>query len=214
MNCIFPEFSGVRCLMMPYIQGEPASVPSEFAAYEEIIRSVFIRRGDIGYLTIDESLAHAGEPHRGARAKFGRALHTEAGLLRGTYGWGGGPSWGGKRNVTLDRETRVLIASNTSASCAIWDVVHADTSEDGDIGDRGALYPYEAARLLAAGEVADIGILTPHESLPIKEDTLRQFLRIVGSGVHGREPYFTENPLVCPTCNGTGWLVADGSRPS
>lgn len=40
------------------------------------------------------------------------------------------------------------------------------------------------------------GILTPHESLPVPCDFPRQFLRIISSGVHGREDYFTVNPLV------------------
>lgn len=196
MNCMFPEFSGLRCLMMPYIQGEPESVPREYGAYAEIVRDVFVCRGDVGYLTIDESVACAGEPHRGQRARYARALHTEAGVVRGIYGWGDVPSWGGGRRVLLDRDVRVLLASNTGGTCAVWDAEHPDTSEDGDIGDRANLYPYSIARILGAGEVANIGILTPHESLPVKETSRRQFLRIVGSGVHGREPYFTRNPLV------------------
>lgn len=192
----FPEFSGVRCLMMPYVQGEPDSVPSEYAAYRDIISSVFLKRGDIGFLTIDESPVEAWRPHRGARAKHGRALHTEAGIIRGVYGWGGGQTWGGRRAVTLDRDVRILIASNMDATCAVWDAEHGDTSEDGDIGHVADRYPYEAAEVLGAGEVREIGILTPHESLPVKADGRRQFLRIVGSGVHGREDYFTINPLM------------------
>lgn len=50
--------------------------------------------------------------------------------------------------------------------------------------------------MMKAGEVHKIGILTPHESLPVREHFLRQFLRIVGAGVHGREEYFTINPLM------------------
>jgi hypothetical protein len=49
---------------------------------------------------------------------------------------------------------------------------------------------------MKAGEVHEIGILTPHESLPVMADFNRQFLRIVGSGVHGREEYFTQNSLM------------------
>lgn len=45
-----------------------------------------------------------------------------------------------------------------------------------------------------ADEVREIGIFTPHESLPAERDFDRQFLRIVSSGVHGREEYFTRNP--------------------
>ena len=65
----FPTYSDTRCLMMPYIQGEPGSLPDGYAAYRDIASSVFLRRGDVGFLTIDESLAVAGTPHRGARAR-------------------------------------------------------------------------------------------------------------------------------------------------
>ena len=77
---IFPEFSGLRCLMMPYVQGEPESIPREYAAYSEIVRDVFIRRGDIGYLTIDESLAHAVDAQAPLRvdALDGHEAHVRA----------------------------------------------------------------------------------------------------------------------------------------
>ncbi len=193
----FPEFSGLRCLMMPYIQGDSQSVPADYASYSDILNGTFLRRGEIGYLTIDESEAVAGSPHRGARARHARALHTEAGILRGVCKWGGGaPSWGGSPKVTLERDTRILVASNMSGTCAVWGCEHEDTSEDGDIGHLADLYPYSGATILMAGEVAEIGVLTPHESLPVNENVRRQFLRIVGSGVHGREPYFTENPCL------------------
>jgi hypothetical protein len=182
--------------MMPYVQGEPDSVPDDYAAYRDIISTVFLRRGDIGFLTIDESLAVAGKPHRGERARYPRALHTEAGILRGVCRWGSGPVWGGRTAVTLDRDVRILIASNVDDSCAVWDSEHEDTSTDGDIGHVADEYPYSDAVFLKQGEVREIGILTPHESLPVKHDVHRQFLRIVSAGVHGREDYFTLNPLM------------------
>jgi hypothetical protein len=183
--------------MMPYIQGDDRSVPEVYASYGEIIRSVFLKRGDIGFLTIDESPVVAGKPHRGKRAKYARALHTEAGRDRDQiYQWGDGGNWGGDRKVTLDRGVKVLIASNLDDSCAVWRAEHADTSLDGDIGHVAEQYPYSEADFLKAGEVREIGILTPHESIPVKRDFNRQFLRIVSSGVHGREDYFTVNPLV------------------
>jgi len=192
----FPEYSGLRCLMMPYIQGRPDSVSDEYAAYRSIVESTFIDEGQIGYLTIDESPVSMGAPHRGARAKFGRALHTEAGLRpKGRFGWGGS-GWGSATNVLLNRDVQVLLANNLDDSCALWDAEHENTSHDGDIGDYASCYPYEDAVLMQAGEVHCIGIVTPHESLPVQMDFDRQFLRIIGSGVHGREPYFTINPLV------------------
>ena len=194
MQINFPQFTGLRCLMMPYIQGEPDSVPVTYRPYSDIIESVFLRRGDIGFLTIDESVATEGKPHRGTRAKFARALHTEAGYRHKLYMWGGG--WGSSDEVTLDEDVEILLANNIDGSCAIWNAVHRDTSRDGDIGHLAEQYPYADAVLMKAGEVRRIGIFTPHESLPVRSTVKRQFLRIVSSGVHGREPYFTENPLL------------------
>lgn len=192
----FPIFTGTRCLMMPYIQGDPSSVPEQYGTYFGIIESTFLQRGQIGFLTIDEKPGKKGEPHRGKRARFGRALHTEAGLHGAVYAWGSPYGWGMSHNVELERDTRILIGSSLSDTCAVWDAEHEDTSLDGDIGHEAHMYPMDEAHVLKAGEVAEIGILTPHESLPLKTDGNRQFLRIVGSGVHGREPYFTQNPLV------------------
>lgn len=192
----FPQFSGIRCLMMPYIQGDYSSVPEQYAAYKEIIDTVFEEQGEIGFLTIDESFVPAGTPHRGARSKYGRALHTEAGKVPGgVYRWGTPvPAWGGMTNVKLDRDVKVLIASNLDNSCAVWNTEHENTSLDGDIGYAADRYPYEDATFLLSGQVGEIGILTPHESIPVKHDFNRQFLRIISKGVHGREEHFTRNP--------------------
>ena len=191
----FPQFTGLRCLMMPYMQGNALSVPCEFSPYFDIIESVYLKLGDIGYLTIDESSVVKGKPHRGARAKTNRALHTEAGKHPDkVYAWGGG--WGSSHRVTLDGDVEILLANNLDNSCALWDAVHEDTSLDGDIGYLSHLYPYQNAVMMKEGEVHRIGIFTPHESLPVKQDYNRQFLRIVSSGVHGRESYFTMNPLM------------------
>ena len=192
----FPAFQGIRCLMMPFIQGDPKSLPPEYQSYSGVIESVYIKKGDIGFLTIDESEVVAGKPHRGARAKYGRALHTEGGKRHCEYGWGSTIRWGDKHAVTVDRDVQVLLANNLDGSCAVWDAEHEDTSEDGDIGDFASQYPYETATFMRNGDVHKIGILTPHESIPVKSSFNRQFLRIVSSGIHGREPYFTENHLV------------------
>lgn len=130
---------------MPYIQGNSASVPEIYAPYSDIIESVFLQKGDVGFLTIDESLATRGKPHRGQRAQYSRALHTEAGRDPSKiYCWGGG-GWGKSHRVTLDRSVRILLANNLDDSCAVWDAEHEDTSLDGDIGDVADDYPYSNA---------------------------------------------------------------------
>lgn len=193
----FPKFTGLRCLMMPYIQGDPSSLPEEYQNYSDVVKEMVIEKDQIGYLTLDESIAKAGTPHRAYRAKYGRALHTEAGINPNKlYAWGSPPSWGGMNRVILDNDTKVMLANNVDDSCAIWNATHKNTSKDGDIGDYADQYPMSDAVLMKSGEIHKIGILTPHESLPVKKDIERQFIRIVGNGVHGREEYFTINPLM------------------
>ncbi|MDB4314465.1 hypothetical protein N9955_00390 [bacterium] len=199
MKIKFPKFSGIRCLMMPYIQGDPSSVPEQYRkGYEDIIKNIVLDIGKIGYLTIDESLAKKGKPHRGDRSKTDRALHTEAGLHPDAmYCWGGETyGWGRGNRVTLERDTEVLLANSIDNTCAYWDTEHENTSLDGDIGHESEKYPFSNAVYMKAGEVHKIGILTPHESLPVVKDIKRQFLRIIGEGVHGREEHFTINPLM------------------
>jgi hypothetical protein len=194
MNSItFPPYMNKRCLMMPYIQGRPESVPQELReGYEDILETLVLEDGEVGWLTIDESLVRSGQPHRGDRAKHGRALHTE---VNNDSRWGGG-GWGRKSPVYLARDTQILVASSLGGTTAYWDAEQVDTTEDGDIGHLAHLYPMEDAIILRAGEVAQFGIFTPHESLPVAEDARRQFIRIIGQGVTGREHYFTQNPLV------------------
>lgn len=192
----FPAFGAKRCLMMPYIQGRPESVPEELrSGYEEILEQLAPEPGEMGWLTIDESPVTAGQSHRGDRSQHGRALHTEVNN-ESRWGGGSGGGWGKKSPVYLTRDTRILVASSLEGTTAYWDAEQVETTEDGDIGHLAHLYPMEDAIILGAGEVAEFGIFTPHESLPVAESTQRQFIRIIGRGVSGRELYFTVNPLL------------------
>ena len=193
----FPKFRGTRCLMMPYIQGDLKSVPEKYHSYTDAIENVFIKKGDIGHLTIDEKFVKVGKAHRASRAKFERAIHTEAGRHPDKlYAWGGGGGWGSSHRTLLDPDTQIILANNIDDTCAVWDAEEENTSLDGDIGHLADNYPMQDAKLMKAGELKQIGILTPHESIPLKTSSNRQFLRIIGKGVHGREAHFTVNPLM------------------
>lgn len=194
----FPKQQGLRCNMMPFIQGDSSSLPEEYKSYSQIINDNFLEKGEIGFLTIDESFVDVGKSQRGYNSKgIDRNVHIEVGRVNNKNRWGGGgSSWGGKENTLLDDNTQVLIANNISDSCRYWNTIEKSYTEDGDLSEYIGKYPKETGLLMKKGEVARISIFTPHECISQKESSHRQFFRIVGKGVKGRESYFTENPLV------------------
>jgi len=194
----FPEFTGIKCNMMPFIQGDSKSLPEIYKPYYEIIDSNFIENGEIGFLTIDESFVEANKSQRGYNSKSSnRNVHIEVGRHHKINCWGGGgSSWGGKYKTLLDDETMVLIANSISDTCRVWDTKEMSYTNDGDLSDYIDKYPENTGINLKSGELAKISIFTPHECINQKESGKRQFFRIVGKGVTGREDYFTINPLM------------------
>lgn len=190
----FPEFTGAKCTMMPFIQGDSSSLPDQFIPYASIIDTNFLEKGEVGFLTIDEKFVTAGSSQRGFNS-FGinRNVHIEVGS---SGKWGGGSSWGGKPGTLLHERTQVLIANSLSNTCRLWNATERRYTNDGDLSEYINDYPESDGFLLSSGEVAKIGIFTPHEPIAQLVSANRQFFRIVGSGVTGRESYFTVNPLV------------------
>jgi hypothetical protein len=197
----FPEFTGVKCNMMPFIQGNSLSLPNEYKTYAKIVDNNYLQKGDIGYLTIHESFVNSGKSQRGYNSKgINRNVHIEVGKYKNKNRWGGSigsnSSWGGKNCTFLDDNTMVLIANNISDTCKVWDTKELSYTDDGDLSEYIDRYPEHTGLMLKSGEVAKISIFTPHECIPQKESGFRQFFRIVGKGVTGREEYFTINPLL------------------
>jgi hypothetical protein len=196
----FPTFSGIKCNMMPFVQGDSSSLPSEYQPYASIVNDNYLDKGEIGFLTIHESFVQEGSSQRGYNSKgINRNVHIEVGRNKDTNYWGGSggnPHWGSHYNTTLDESTMVLIANSISDTCRYWDVKELAYTQDGDLSEYIHKYPEETGILLKSGEVAKISIFTPHECVTQKTSNIRQFFRIVGKGVHGREEYFTINPLM------------------
>lgn len=196
----FPQVMGVKCSMMPFIQGDSSSLPDEYKSYSKIIDENYLEKGEIGYLTIDESFVNSGESQRGYNSKgINRNVHIEVGRYENKNRWGGsggGSSWGGRNQTLLDDDTMVLIANNISDTCRVWDNKELSYTDDGDLSEYIDRYPEHTGKMLKSGEVAKISIFTPHECITQKESGNRQFFRIVGKGVTGREEYFTVNPLL------------------
>jgi hypothetical protein len=194
----FPEFTGIKCNMMPFIQGDSSSLPSEYRSYSEIIKENYIEKGQIGYLTIHESFVQGGKSQRGYNSSgIKRNVHVEVGRRNDVNFWGGGGGgWGGRLDTILADETKVLISNSVSDTCRVWNVEDRSYTKDGDLSQYIDKYPEETGTLLKSGELAKISIFTPHECISQLQDSNRQFFRIVGVGVKGRESYFTINPLM------------------
>lgn len=195
----FPEFTGVKCAMMPFIQGDSSSLPEAYIPYSNIINSNYLEKGEVGFLTIDESFVEGGQSQRGYNSKgINRNVHIEVGRHDkiNCWGGGGGNSWGGKHKTLLDDNTMVLIANSISNTCRLWDVKEKRYTKDGDLSLYIDNYPENTGVNMKSGEVAKISIFTPHECITQKESGERQFFRIVGKGVSGREDYFTINPMI------------------
>lgn len=192
----FPKPTGIKCNMMPFIQGDSSSLPEEYRPYAKIIDEVYLEKGEIGFLTIDEDYVNKGNSQRGYNG-FGlkRNVHIEVGRLKNENRWGGS-SWGGRRSTRLKDDTMVLIANSISNTCRVWDVKDKSYTKNGDLSKRIHKYPENTGVLMKKGEVAKISIFTPHECIPQSKSGHRQFFRIVGKGVTGRESYFTKNPLM------------------
>jgi hypothetical protein len=185
----------VNCHMMPIVQGDPDSLPEWCAPYRGFVRKHALERGEIGYLTVQESHVQEGKSQRGySRLGSRRNVHVEVGWLEGLLCWGSVPTWGGNANVILDPDTRVLIANSIPDTCQIWDGQEWAHTQDGDLGEHLDRYPEASGKRMADSALWEIGILTPHECLVQSAGGFRQFVRLVGRGVTGREPYFTHNP--------------------
>ena len=185
--------------MMPFIQGDASSLPDAYKPYAKIINENYLEKGEIGLLTIHESFVEGGKSQRGYNSMgINRNVHIEVGRHEKLNCWGGsggGSSWGGKYKTLLDDQTMVLIANSISDTCRVWDVKEMAFTKDGDLSAYIDKYPAETGMILKSGEVAKISIFTPHEAINQTQSGKRQFFRIVGKGVKGREDYFTINPL-------------------
>ena len=83
----FPKASGIACNMLPFVMGEPDSIPEAFRRYAALIEACQLEPeqfGKIGYLSVQENAVTADRP-----SQRRPGIHTEK---HPTRGWGGG--WG------------------------------------------------------------------------------------------------------------------------
>ena len=176
----FPAFSGTRIMMMPIKLGFFYGVPEHYVGLIRHLYDVMERRffGQIGYLTIDERELAPGETLRRG------GLHVD-GYYHGRCGaWGGGGSWGSVGNGML------TISSTPHCKAYLgWidgqprnegECDHLTMPNDGEVFEAGQIYWLDGACV--------------HESIPVTENTKRQFVRL---SMPSNGPWFegyTENP--------------------
>ncbi|CAM9094067.1 unnamed protein product, partial [Ectocarpus fasciculatus] len=165
--------------MMPFDLTDLKSLPPCCRQYAPIIEKVAHMKAKderIAYLTIDERPVSSGKPQRRG------GLHVESPGFLPVHHWGGGMMM---RNQKICGG--IFMASNVSASTAIWNckIVDRDGSIIGAHGNiermRSLLGPADIK--LNAGELVWITDKTPHESLPLHQGTVRQYIRVVTGDV-------------------------------
>ena len=187
---VLPEFSNTRIMMMPVILGNLAGIPEH---YKELV-SKFYKQVDkleregklvskaigcIGYLTIDERIVKAGESLRR------KGKHVD-GVYQGKIGaWGGGGGWGSVGNGMLT----VSSTEHCKVYSGFFQGFPGDDGECDHINTDNMIHT-----LLKANTVYRLDGLCIHESLPVVEDTQRQFIRL---SLPSNGPWFegyTKNP--------------------
>ena len=190
---LFPKFTRVRVMMMPFYAQDLETIPESIAGYKNAIREMLkgtpehckFWDGNTAYLTIDEKELEHGQCQR----KEG--LHID-GMYRGQLAgaWGGsGGGWGSCGNG-------MLLASNTDDLCKMWlgdfDGVPIN---DGDCEHlRGQLASKDEFSF-KEGDVVWADGMCVHQSFAPTKATKRQFIRI---SLPNNSPWFvgyTENPL-------------------
>lgn len=173
----FPPPQGININMMPFIVGDDNSIPEEYRHYCPMLRQCYLdeeEMGKVGYLSITETSVKQGESQRRP------GIHTEK---HPNAGWGGGGGWGGGKPG--DKLKKGLYqTSNVDDSCKAWDILLARTGKMGDCEHlREVLEESPFGVLMKKNELYWLTDSCPHESLPLKADTERQWFRFVTSDV-------------------------------
>jgi hypothetical protein len=216
----WPAFTGLNVNMMPIRIGDLHSLPESCLPYISILASLPLSRsnwGKIGYLTIHESIV----TEEGASQRRG-GVHTEtpgkiwlnsedetsSASVKGkltfmhdspmTVAWGAGHSielWPGY----FEYDGGLYMGSNVAGSTQVWGATQVKRPEYtvGRLGDLEHLRHYLGeSETLDAGDIVWMTDTTPHESLPLKVGTKRQYFRLVTDHVNvWYENHSTPNPL-------------------
>lgn len=159
----FPEFSGLRVMMMPVRLGVFDGVPQQ---YTQQVAELFgmaesRHQGEVGYLTIDEKDLDSGQTLRRPGKHVDGYYHGRCGA------WGGGGGWGSVGNG--------MLTVSSTPHCRAYPGLFAE-----EPGPEGQCDHFEIGDgvTFGAGDVYWVDGACVHESLPVSEPTQRQFIRL------------------------------------
>lgn len=193
---LFPSFSGLRIMMMPFHAHDvTGSLPDFALQYKPLIEAMIAKapahvvfpKEATAYLTIDEMHLSPGMIQRKP------SLHVD-GMYQGEIAgaWGGG--WGSCGNG-------MLLTSNTNDLCKMWTGTFKGVPiNDGECEHLRQELESKEMYSFQAGDVIWADGLLVHESYPAVQEVNRQFVRV---SLPNNAPWFvgyTENPLGIQAC--------------
>jgi len=108
-------------------------------------------------------------------------------------------AWG--KGYRLDQiQDGIFLSTNVSNSCRIWDNCNIEVVP-GIVGPHGDIEHFrpllDKGKLVKAGQLWWLSDVSPHESLPVEQDTYRQFFRLVVGPVGGWYAAHSTPNLLC-----------------
>lgn len=190
-----PEFSGTRILMMPFLLEDLGSIPGSLYQWTGFLNSLIGRspcQKGIAYLTIDECQLRAGEIHRRPGLHVD-GWHDDS----NSGGWGGG-GWGS----SVEGEGMLIVASHLG-SVGYQQRFLGTPNKFGDCEhlriqiNRPYIFNNGPTQKIdfEPNTIYRLDGMTVHESIPVKEDCDRQFVRLSMPSKANWNSSNTPNPL-------------------
>lgn len=181
----FPEYSGSRVQLMPFVWGDASSLGKELEPYSSIVNHLcsFIPTEGIGYVTIDEAYVPPMETHRRP------GMHVDGVAFDGSLDFcgGGGFCAAGKSG---------LILASTTGHCKGWNqkFLGAPSAPDGDCEHLRSQAKKESEVSFAPNFAYRLDALSVHEVLPMTGGGRRQFIRLSAPNNGWWFEGYTKNP--------------------
>ena len=194
----FPSAQDVNVNMLPFVLGDPSSLPAELLPYYPLIEKCRVlpeEMGKVCYLTVCES--YVGQDATQRRG----GLHIEAPhiKLKSSFFVAGEECHWGQGFAFSEDELHggLYMASSVSNTCAVYDALVDKKGVDSHGGMDHLRRLIGEPTLLEANELVWLTDCTPHEALPQEEPAYRQFFRLVTSKISlWYEGNSTANPKV------------------